>query len=464
MTKNIILGAGPAGLSAAYLLNERGNSSLIIERAKRVGGLSKTYDFKGFKFDIGPHVFKNRNKRITKLWENSLDKNFLEIKPISKLYYKDEFVSSLYGAVKKSNPLVFLKMMIGLILARLNPKKRIVSAEDWAINAYGKEMYNLVYRPHEENFWGEKLSKIDKKWAMVYVKKKPLVRLLKNRFFSEKQLKKQDILNYPEFGSGTVYENFEKRIKKNKKNKIILDSRVVSIKHNSSKITSLEIIKNGKRRKIQGDNFISTIPINKVVKMMDPKPPKELLVLSNKLYFRDLVLVNLVVNLKKSFPCDWSEISSKKLGVGRVTNFKKLSKKMGDATSKSPICMEYYCLKDGGFWKKTNKEIIEIAKNDLFDMGLIERKDFVEGFVVKLEEAYPVYILDFEKVVDKLKDYLDSFKNFQSIGRNGAYTYNNMGHSVESGLLAAENILGKRNDISKLSVTDDEKSHSGGNI
>lgn len=472
MNKIVIIGAGPAGLSTGYSLSKEGQNVLIIEKESRCGGLCRTFDFKGFKFDIGPHIFKERNQQITGIWKETAKDKLLTISPTSKLFYNKKFLTLVEGlfSLQLADK---IKVFYGLVASRIAPIRNVVSSKDWAVNSYGKKVYSIFYKTHEEKFWGIDLSKIDKKWAMIHIRKFPLHKII-NYLIGRVILKKKkmekpvsDAINYyPESGSALIYEALKDNILKNKGSKFKFNSEIISLNHNGSKITSIDVknIKTKKITKIFGTEFISTMPITELVQKLNPSPPRDILKLTKKLFYRHLLLVNFIVNFKGSFPCQWAEVHSPEVKFGRITNFKNFSKHMADNSGKSPICMEYYCFEGDSIWKMKDEAIISFAKKELDEVGLINQNDVEDGFVVKLKNAYPMYIVDYEEIVNKVKSHLVKFKNLQTIGRGGMYRYNNMGHSVESGLRAAENIMGKKHNLWEINVTDDKETYSGGNI
>jgi len=290
-----------------------------------------------------------------------------------------------------------------------------------------------------------------------------LIISFKNKVLSKKnpvnKNKITDTTYHPEKGSGSVYEELSRLIRKNKKSKFLFNSTIERINHSESRINSVVVknLKTGKIKKVLGSDFISTIPITEVIEKLNPPAPKEINGISKELYYRDLILVNLVVNLDNPVKYSFLNIYSPRIKALRITNFEYLSEKMGNGSSNKPICVEYNCFRKDKIWKMKDSEILEFAKWELERIGFCERKNVVGGFVKRIENAYPVHSIGFRGKVNKIRMYLSRFENLQSIGRNGMFMYNQMRHSVESGLKSARNVLGGNYDIEEISFTDEGK-------
>ncbi len=460
MQKTIILGAGPAGLAVAYKISEEGKESLIIEKEKRVGGLSKSFKYKGFTFDIGPHLFKTRNKEITALWDVMSKKKYADNKHAPAMLYNKKVYESMTDIIYSLPKLKFLAAALSTLSAKIFDKK-INSGEDWISATRGRIIYKKFYKPREEKFWGTSLDKIDKEWYEKRFgehKLKGLFAGFKNRILGKSGNNRAiDTTYHPQKGAGSMYEALASIIKKRKKSRFIFNSVPEKIKHKGKKIKSIIIrnLKTGRLREIKAGELISSIPIMELIKKLEPKAPEEILEICKELKYRDLILVNLIAELKGEMKHSFFNVYSNDIKAFRITNFENLSEKMGNGTKMKPICIEYNCLKNDFLWNMNKKKIIEMAKEELEKIGFTKKNKIKNGFVVKIENAYPIHSIGFQEKTRKLREYLMRFENLQSIGRNGVFTYNQMRHSVESGLRAGEKALGIRKDFGKIETTDE---------
>ncbi|MEM4255192.1 MAG: FAD-dependent oxidoreductase [Candidatus Norongarragalinales archaeon] len=459
----VILGAGPAGLAAGFELSKNGESVALIDKNGEVGGLSRTSQVKGCRFDLGPHVFIKRNERIVDFWKLIGKGRLSEIQENSKQYYQGKVYGS-FGDIFLKLPLSErLAVVADFLKRRLFPISNAVSCEQQMINDYGEKMYSIFQKAYTQKFWGLDLSQIDRNMYNNMIKKISFDALAKKT--SLKWLQEKGLIKKPHeapqghrffhhaLGSGQMYANLAEMTQKTRNAEFHMNSRVVRVNHDGKKITSIETEDtHGKTRKHEGSQFISTIPLNVFLESLRPAPPKEILEAANKLYFRNLVMVHLVVE-GNPFDAQWMQVMSDDITAYRITNFSNLSNHMGSG-SLCPVGIEYNCFENDAIWKMSDEEIIDFAKREMEKAGLVEKKRVVDASVLKVDYVYPIYFLGYEKFVSAVADYLSKFENLQCISRSSIYRYNNMGHAVESGLVAADNLLGARQDVKKLNALD----------
>lgn len=456
----VILGAGPAGLSAAYSLAQAGRSVVLIEREATPGGLCRTFDFHGNFFDLGPHVFIHRNEEIGALLHELGDKQLREITHIEGIYFEGKFYDSWFDAVVGLNMLGKMRAMFGLLMRRARPIRRVISCEDGLINSYGSTIYSRLVKVHQCKFWGVDPAEIDVSWARVYEKPTSITSYLKRQLVRShnKSVSYEPAKTYyPTLGSQVIYRAMEQRIQRSSHAAIVVDADVVALHREGATVKSVEVRKRGLPdiEIITGEKFISTIPVTELVCKFVPAPPPEIADIAATLRYRSLVVVNLLVPLIREFPYGWVEVHSAGIKAGRVTNFARLSPEMARGGGLVPICLEYYCFEGDEVWLRNDDELMRLACDELVAMGLSEPGQQYNGFVHRERCAYPMYLLGYVELRAQLKAYLDQLENLQSIGRGGIYRYNNMGHSIESGLRAAENVLlGQRHDLWDRKVVD----------
>lgn len=456
----VILGAGPAGLSAAYSLARADQSVVVIEKEAMPGGLCRTFDFHGNFFDLGPHVFIHRSEEIGALLHELGGEQLREITHIEGIYFEGKLYDSLLDAVVDLNMVSKMRAMAGLLMRRARPIQRVISCEDGLINSYGPTIYSRLVKVHQRKFWGVDPAEIDVSWARVYEKPTSITGYLKRQLgrrhtgsISYEPAKTY----YPTLGSQVIYRAMEQRIQTSSQAAIVVDAEVVAIHRQGTTVQCVEVRKRGLPdvEVIGGNSFISTIPVTELVRKLRPAPPSEISDIAATLRYRSLVVVNLLVPLVREFPYGWVEVHSAGIKAGRVTNFAQLSPEMARSDGLVPICLEYYCFEDDEVWLLNDAELMTLACEELATMGFSERGPEYDGFVQRVRHAYPMYLLGYGELRAQLKEYLEQLENLQSIGRGGIYRYNNMGHSIESGLRAAENVLlGRRHDLWDRKVVD----------
>lgn len=466
MADVVILGAGPAGLAAAYELTKNGKRVDIVEKSSTIGGLSKTSEHRGCKFDLGPHIFINRNRRILDFWKLIGDGNISELREDCRQYYNGKVYGS-FSDIFLSMPLSKrIPIVVDFLKRRLFPLRHISSYKEQMINDYGERMYYIFNESSQKKFWGVDPSQIERKWAHPMNKKPSFGELSKRilvKWLRRKQVSKQSSRNesanffHYKYGSGYMYSNLKEMIRKTKRASFNLNESVVRINHDGKKILSVESRDiNGNVVKHTASSFISTIPLTVFVERMSPKPPRDILDAAKKLRFRSLIAVNLVVK-GNPFHGQWLQVISNDVSAYRITNFCNLSEAMGNEDL-CPVAVEYNCFEGDALWKMSDTAIIELAKKEMHAAGLIKKENIVDASVLRMEYAYPVYFLNYEQFVSKIISYLSGLSNLQAVSRSSLYRYNNMGHAVESGLAAADNILGTKSvDTEKLSVLDGKK-------
>ncbi|OGD90422.1 FAD-dependent oxidoreductase [Candidatus Curtissbacteria bacterium RIFCSPHIGHO2_02_39_8] len=446
----VIIGAGPAGLTAAYELSAHNCKSLVVEKdSKYVGGLAKTMRFKGFRFDIGGHRFFSKNREIENLWTEILGKEMLVKKRLSRIFYKKKFFDyplKPLNALKNLGVWVSITVCLSYIWVRFFPIKNERSFEDWVTNRFGKKLYTIFFKNYTEKVWGIPAKEISADWAAQRIRGLSLKEVLINAFFGQK--KEKEIIKtlttrfrYPKLGPGMFWEKVKKIIE-TKSSQVLLGSEVISVNHDLKKVASLSVESNNRREKFYGDHFISSMPLADLITCFNPEPPNQVLNAAKALKYRDFLIVVLIISKKQLFSDQWIYIHDPEVHVGRIQNFKNWSRFMVLKSEMTCLGLEYFCSSKDDLWNKTDDKIIEIAVKELEFLGLIDKTEVLSGKVIRVPKAYPVYDKEYLSRVNVIKNYLQNFKNLQVVGRNGMHKYNNQDHAMMTGLLAARNILG----------------------
>jgi protoporphyrinogen oxidase len=448
----IILGAGPAGLSGAYELARSKKNVFIFEKESQVGGISKTIKFKGCFFDLGGHRFHTNFSEVSSLWEEVLGEDFLVRPRLSRIYYKNKFfdypltpINAFFGL----GTLESLGIVLSYCKSKIFPFKKEDNMEQWVSNRFGKKLFRTFFKTYTEKVWGISCNELSSDWSAQRIKNLSLFEAIKNAIFPKEEIKAKTLIDkfrYPKYGPGMMYEGMAKKIIESG-GEIVLDSKVKEIIREGDRIKSVRIESRDKMMCYSAENFISTIPISQLVKIISPRADESIIAAADSLKYRSFVSVGIILNCPNPFPDNWIYVHSPEIKLGRIQNFKNWSAFMVDEKNKTTLGLEYFCSEGDEFWKMSDADIIELGLGEVEKLGLIKKSDYIAGFVTRVSKAYPIYDKNYKENMKIIRKYLSTFANLQTIGRNGMFRYNNMDHSVLAGLWAAGNILGEKNNI-----------------
>jgi protoporphyrinogen oxidase len=460
--KVVIIGAGPAGLTAAYELCKEGVESVVLEKDSVVGGISRTVNYKGYLFDIGGHRFFTKVKAVDDMWREVMgEKKFLRRSRLSRIYYNKKF---FYYPLKATNALLGLGifnsfMMLGSYAkAQIFPIKNEVSFEDWISNRFGKRLYNTFFKTYTEKVWGIPCNEISADWAAQRIKGLSLIETIKNALLSAQPKDKNDIIktlidafDYPEKGPGQMWEMVAESVQK-RGSELKMKSSVEGIVWQKGKVTALELDVDGKKETVEGTDFISSMPIQELVRKMKPEPPAEVMQAADKLGYRDFLTVSLIINKADLFQDNWIYIHDSAVKVGRIQNFKNWSPEMVPDPNKTCLGLEYFCFEGDGLWTTPDEDLIKLAAKELGMLGLVDPNDVEDGAVVRMPKAYPIYDSVYVEAVNTIREFLTGLSNMYLVGRNGMHKYNNQDHSMLTAMLSVKNILGANYDVWEVNV------------
>lgn len=452
----VIIGAGPAGLTAAYELCKLGVRAVVLEKDSVVGGLSRTVNYKGYHFDIGGHRFFTKVKAVDAMWREVLtDGQFLRRNRLSRIYYNKKF---FYYPLRASNALLGLGVWNSLLIflsylrAQLFPEKPEDTFEQWISNRFGKRLYKIFFKTYTEKVWGIPCDQIMAEWAAQRIKGLSLLAAVKSALIQKQQTKGDviktliDAFDYPELGPGMMWETVSDIVKENGR-EIRLNAGVNRIIWDGSGVKALEIITDGVPEIVEGTHFISSMPIRGLIKKFDPPVPEAVVKAAEALNYRDFLTVALVVNKRELFPDNWIYVHDADVKVGRIQNFKNWSPAMVPDPEKTCLGLEYFCFEGDGLWTMTDSDLIDLGKRELGILGLVKPSDVVDGSVVRMPKAYPVYDGTYAEALLVVRRFLEGVSNLQLVGRNGMHKYNNQDHSMLTAMLAVKNILGASYDL-----------------
>ena len=458
--KLIIIGAGPAGLTAAYkiLKLSKDIKPIVLEKNPvRVGGISSTIDYKNYKFDIGGHRFFSKSDEVVKLWEEIMGDDLIERPRLSRIYYKKKFYSyplKIFEALRNLGPRESILIMLSYAKAKLFPVKNPKTFEEWVSNNFGYRLYALFFKAYTEKVWGISCKKLSADWAAQRIKGLSISTLLLDTAKKKLNYKQSnqnviktliDKFKYPKKGPGQLWEKTATLIRE-MGGDVVLDRTVVRVETDRDKVASVICRdSNGNEEIYEGDYFMSTMPIKDLVNAITPALPGEVVEAANKLSYRDFISVALIVDQEDIFPDTWIYIHEPNVSVGRIQNFNNWSPYMVPDKGKTCLGLEYFCFEGDNFWNKSDEELSKLAKKELDYLGLAPKDKVVDSCVVRMPKAYPVYDEDYKKYIDVVKDHTDKFSNLYLIGRNGMHKYNNQDHSMMTAIIAVRNLLGEKN-------------------
>ena len=460
MTNTVVMGAGPAGLTAAYELAKNGKSSIVLEQADKVGGISRTEKYKGYRFDIGGHRFFTKVGEVQEIWKEILGDEFIQVPRLSRIYYRGKFfdyplsiASTLTNLGAIDSSMIILSYLRSKINGKLNPGPEAENLEDWVIERFGDRLYRTFFKSYTEKVWGIPCDKIQAEWAAQRIKGLSLKKAVLNAAFGSndtKTLIKE--FDYPIYGPGMMWERCQE-ILEDKGSPVHMETRVTKVEHDGKNVKSVTAEKDGKTIKLTAENYVSSIPITALARKMDPAPPQPVLDAVSGLKYRDFLIVPLVIDIEHIFPDNWLYIHSPQFRVGRIQNFKNWSMAMVPDTTKTCVGMEYFCSEGDSLWEMSNEDLIKLATEEIVGLGLVPDTKYVQdGTVIRQKKAYPVYDGQYRQHLSVIQNYLAQFENLQTVGRNGMHRYNNQDHSMLTGLLAAKNILGEKHDLWNVNV------------
>ena len=462
----VIIGAGPAGLAAAYAFLTETNDikPILIEKADSVGGISKTVFFDGNGIDIGGHRMFSKNQQIVDLWEYFLpdeiknninpdeqDIVMLRRKRFSEIFYLRKLFAYPISMSLKTFKNMGLKRTIIAGFSYLKSaifKRKENNLEDFMINRFGKVLYSMFFESYTEKVWGRHPRNISKEWGDQRIKGLSLVKAVLNALHLTK--KKETTLieefSYPKYGCGQLWNLMACKIVE-LGGEIHYNSEVVGICNDDNKIYSVKIIENGEEKYIDADYFLSSMPIKDLVCCMTNKND-DMVKIASDLPYRDYMLVGLYLNdlsLKENgkltHDC-WIYIQEPDVKLGRMQIMNNWSPYLVKDKDKIFISLEYFCNEGDEYWNMPDEDFIKMAVDETAKLGIIKKEDVINSTRLRVQKAYPAYF-DSYRDFDKIREYLDKFENLYCIGRNGQHRYNNMDHSMLTGMEAVNVILGK---------------------
>ncbi|MGH9224552.1 MAG: NAD(P)/FAD-dependent oxidoreductase [Acidimicrobiales bacterium] len=447
----VIIGAGPAGLTAAYQLGKKGHPSTVLEADSVVGGISRTVQRDGWRFDIGGHRFFTKVKEVEDLWHEILpDSEFLLRPRQSRIYYNGSFFDyplKPMNALRGLGLAEAVKCVASYGWARVRKPKDPNSFEGWVSSRFGNRLYRIFFKTYTEKVWGVPATEIKADWAAQRIKNLSLTKAVLNAVMPKKNQKDITSLieefQYPKHGPGMMWERCRELVEA-QGSKVVMESAVTGVHHDGGRAVAVTASHDGSATRYDASHVISSMPISTLLKIMDPPVPAEVQAAADGLSYRDFLTVALVVPESDGFPDNWIYVHSPEVRLGRIQNFGSWSPYMVKE-GKTCLGLEYFVFEGDDLWTSKDEDLVELGKKELAALGLVEPGRVEAGYVVRMPKAYPMYNDTYKANVAKLREWIDAnAPNVFPVGRNGMHKYNNQDHSMYTAMLSVENILGKQ--------------------
>ncbi|MGH3003681.1 MAG: NAD(P)/FAD-dependent oxidoreductase [Gaiellaceae bacterium] len=446
----LVLGGGPAGLTAAYLLSADDRDVVVLEADGQVGGLAKTVEIDGYRFDLGGHRFFTKSIEVDALWHEILGDEFLRRPRMSRIFWNNRFLDyPLRGpdVIRKLGPIELARCMASYLRAAARRNKVDDSLEDWVTNRFGRRLFELFFKSYNEKVWGVPTSEIRAEWAAQRIRGLSFFSAARAAFFGNEGNRVKSLIsefNYPRYGPGQMWDAMTVAIEE-QGGEVKLQSPVSRLEIVDGQVVEVEA---GGVRYTRPEAVISSLPLREVVEMASPAAPGEILRAARGLRYRDFLSVALVVDGEDLFPDNWIYIHEPGVRVGRIQNFRSWSPWMVPDPSKACVGMEYFCFEGDDLWTMSDGELVELATRELERLGLATRAKVERGFAIRVPKAYPIYDAEYAERVATIRTWLDGIENLQQVGRNGLHRYNNSDHSMLTAMRAVDNLVaGADHDI-----------------
>ncbi len=463
----VVMGAGPAGLCSAYVLSKAGVPTTVLEKAPFVGGLARTIhretDYGEFRFDIGGHRWFTKNDELNGIFREVVGEELLWVNRISRIYFDGKYVDyplKISNALRAIGPVVAAKAMADYgrtrVQKRLHPTP-VESMEDAYIDQFGETLYKLFFQRYSEKVWGLPCDQMSGDWVSQRSKGMSLLTAVKDAVVPSrgKVVSLIDEFMYPRGGFGRFSERMADSILA-AGNEIRLKTGVEKIHRDGSRVTGITVSTDSGPERVEAEHYISSIPLTLLAKIMDPAPPADVLAAADALTFRNIITVNLMLKKRQVTPDTWLYVHDRNILFGRFHEPKNWSPAMVPSDEVTSLVVEYFCSFGDHIWSMSEEELVARTVRHLVeDLKFITPDEVIGGFTVRAARAYPAYVTGYDKHRARIREFIGEMDNLQVIGRYGTFQYNNTDHSIETGMLAAKNVLGEKHDLDRVNADDE---------
>ncbi len=471
-----IIGAGPAGLTAAYLLSKKEVDVTVLEADPvYVGGISRTATYKDFHFDIGGHRFFSKSKAVEDLWAEILPNDMLQRPRSSRIFYGGKFFAyplKPFEALTKLGIFKSILCVFSWLKARLLPVRNPRNFQDWVSNQFGRRLFNTFFKSYTEKVWGMNCKDISADWAAQRIKGLSLGSAIRNALFPQRQPKDRSkviktLINsfkYPRKGPGMMWEACAEKVQQ-MGGDLEMGCKVTGCAYNEQTRTWTVQFRDraGREQALEAEHVISSAPMRELIRGLTPAVSEQAQTAAASLKYRDFITVMLILKERDMFSDNWIYIHDPSVKVGRIQNFRSWSPEMLPDTERACYGLEYFCFEHDGLWDSTDDDLLKLAERELRKIGLAQEGDVMDGCVVRQKKAYPVYDDDYAQHVDTIREELETrYPNLHLVGRNGMHKYNNQDHAMMTAMLCAENILADTKLYDLWQVNGDAEYHEAG--
>lgn len=472
-----IIGAGPAGLTAGYLLTKQGLTVAIIERDETyVGGISRTVEHEGYRFDIGGHRFFSKSAAVVDLWNEILPDDFIQRPRMSRIYYEGKFYSYPLRAFEALWNLGIVRSalcMLSFAKAKALPNRNVKSFEDWTVNQFGWKLYSIFFKTYTEKVWGMPCDEMSADWAAQRIKGLSLWSAVIDGLKRSLGLNKRpndgmqtktllETFRYPRLGPGMMWEAARDRIIATGKGRIMMGHALKQLASDHAGGWRMTATGPSGEIAVRAAHVISSAPMRELAARLHPLPATSFN--AKQLKYRDFLTVALKIRADEDmFPDNWIYIHDSKVKVGRIQNFRSWSPEMVPDAGVACVGLEYFCFEGDGLWSLPEADLVALATREMTQLGLISADQVIGGVVVRQEKAYPVYDEDYARHVDAMRRELETaWPTLHLVGRNGMHRYNNQDHAMMTAMLTVENILAGQRIYDTWCVNEDAEYHEAG--
>ena len=467
----VIAGAGPGGLTAAYLLTQRGAKPLVLEKDDVVGGISRTVVRDGWRFDLGGHRFFTKVNEVEELWHEILPEDDFMLRPrMSRIYYEGKFYDYPLKAMNALGNLGLWEAVLcgfSYLWARIHPPKDESNYENWLVKRFGWRLYRTFFKTYTEKVWGVSVSDMPADWAAQRVKNLDLRKAVFNAVLPKRNQKEITTLieefQYPKYGPGMMWEVCADKVQA-AGGTLEMGARLATIHVRGGQAAEVTYVKgtgqHAAEHTVPCSHVVSTMPMRELVHTFDPAPPVEVTAAADDLHYRDYLTVALIVPESRSFPDNWIYIHATDVEVGRIQNYGSWSPYLVK-DGRTCLGLEYFVFEGDDMWNTPDDELIALGTKELIALGLAADGDVEHGYVVRVPKAYPYYDFSYKANVETIRKWIEAeAPNVHPVGRNGMHKYNNQDHSMYTAMLTVENIFGADYDVWTVNV--EEEYHEAG--